>query len=91
MQRNPAWRAISPPVLAQTPSEMGVLWTDYTVEHGVKYIYAMQAYNSKHLYSNKIYIKELFEKMKECQIILGGSFLFHKKASKSASTPIVQR
>ena len=42
-------------MLSQTPSEMGILWTDYTIEHGVKYIYALQAYNSKHLYSNKIY------------------------------------
>jgi hypothetical protein len=41
-------------MLAQKPSEMGILWTDYTVEHGVKYLYALQAYNSKHLYSERM-------------------------------------
>lgn len=42
-------------MLSQTPSEVGVLWIDYTIEHGEKYIYALQAYNSNQLYSNRIY------------------------------------
>lgn len=42
-------------LLSQYPSAVGTLWTDYTIEHGVKYLYAIQAYNSKGLYSNKIY------------------------------------
>lgn len=40
---------------SQTPSEIGVIWTDYTIEHGVRYLYALQAYNSKQLYSNRMY------------------------------------
>ena len=28
-------------LLSQIPSEMGLLWTDYTIEHGVKYTYAL--------------------------------------------------
>jgi hypothetical protein len=28
-------------VVSKTPSEIGELWTDYTVEHGVKYLYAI--------------------------------------------------
>lgn len=34
------------------------IWTDYTLEHGVSYIYALQAYNDNNgnkLYSNRIY------------------------------------
>lgn len=42
-------------MLSQLPSEIGIIWTDYTIEHGVKYLYALQAYNSKELYSNKMY------------------------------------
>lgn len=41
--------------LAATPSEIGVVWTDYTLEHGEQYLYAIQAYNSKGLHSNRIY------------------------------------
>ncbi len=40
-------------MMSQTPSDMGTIWTDYTIEHGVKYLYAIQAYNSNNLYSNK--------------------------------------
>ena len=42
-------------MLMQTPSQMGTLWTDFTVEHGVKYLYSLQAYNSNNLYSNRLY------------------------------------
>ena len=42
-------------MLSQTPSEVGVLYTDYTLEHGVKYLYALQAYNKNELYSNRMY------------------------------------
>ena len=42
-------------MLSQTPSDIGRIWTDYTIEHGVKYLYALQAYNSKQLYSNRMY------------------------------------
>ena len=42
-------------LLSQYPSTVGTLWTDYTIEHGVKYLYALQAYNSNGLYSNKMY------------------------------------
>ena len=42
-------------MLSQTPSDVGVLWTDHTIEHGVRYLYALQAYNSNQLYSNKMY------------------------------------
>ena len=41
-------------MLSQTPSDMGILWIDYTVEHGVKYLYSIQAYNSNNLYSNRM-------------------------------------
>lgn len=41
-------------MLAQRPSDMGILWTDYTVEHGGQYLYALQAYNRKGLYSNRL-------------------------------------
>jgi hypothetical protein len=33
---------------------LGTLWTDYTLEHGVKYLYSIQAYNQNALYSNKM-------------------------------------
>lgn len=42
-------------MLSQLPSDIGTIWTDYTIEHGEKYIYALQAYNSKQLYSNRMY------------------------------------
>lgn len=42
-------------MISQKPSDMGILWTDYTVEHGVKYLYALQSYNSNELHSNKMY------------------------------------
>lgn len=42
-------------MLSQTPSDVGVLYTDYTLEHGVKYLYALQAYNKNELYSNRMY------------------------------------
>jgi hypothetical protein len=41
-------------MLSQKPSDMGILWTDYTVEHGSQYLYSIQAYNNKGLYSNRI-------------------------------------
>lgn len=41
--------------LSQTPSEIGVIWIDHTIEHGEQYLYAIQAYNSKGLHSNKKY------------------------------------
>lgn len=41
-------------MMSQTPSDMGIIWTDYTIEHGVKYLYSIQAYNSNNLYSNRI-------------------------------------
>jgi hypothetical protein len=28
-------------MLSQVPSEVGILYTDYTLEHGVKYLYAL--------------------------------------------------
>lgn len=41
--------------LSQTPSSIGIIYTDYTLEHGVKYLYALQAYNKNELYSNRLY------------------------------------
>ena len=41
-------------MLSQTPTEIGTIWTDYTMEHGVEYLYALQAYNTK-LQSNRMY------------------------------------
>ena len=41
--------------LTQTPSQIGIIWTDYTLAHGEQYLYAIQAYNSKELYSNRMY------------------------------------
>ena len=40
--------------LSQTPSDIGEIWTDYTIEHGVRYLYCIQAYNSKKLYSHRM-------------------------------------
>lgn len=31
------------------------IWTDYTIEQGVSYIYSLQAYNKNNIYSNRIY------------------------------------
>ena len=42
-------------MLSQSPSDVGILWTDYTISHGDRYLYALQAYNSNELYSNKSY------------------------------------
>ena len=42
-------------MLSNVPSEIGTIWTDYTIEHGVKYLYALQAYNSRELYSNRVH------------------------------------
>ena len=42
-------------MLSQCPSDVGILWTDYTLEHGEQYLYALQAYNSNKLYSNRQY------------------------------------
>jgi len=30
------------------------VWEDFTIKHGLKYIYAIQAYNSKGLFTNKL-------------------------------------
>jgi hypothetical protein len=40
--------------LSQTPSELGIIWTDYTLEHGVHYLYCVQAFNRNQLYSNRM-------------------------------------
>ena len=32
-----------------------LLWEDFTVQHGIEYLYALQAFNEYGLYSNKIY------------------------------------
>ena len=40
---------------SQFPSEVGIIWTDYTIEHGERYQYAIQRYNSNGLYSSKVY------------------------------------
>ena len=42
-------------MLSQVPSEVGTLWTDCTIEHGEQYLYALQAYNTNDLYSNRQY------------------------------------
>ena len=36
-------------------SDKILVWEDFTVQHGVEYQYALQAYNSHGLYSNRIY------------------------------------
>lgn len=43
---------------AQIPSRW--LWRDYTVEQGKKYKYAIQQYNDKGLYSNRVESNEIF-------------------------------
>lgn len=38
-------------------SDKILLWEDYTVEQGEEYLYAIQAYNSRNLYSNRLNAK----------------------------------
>lgn len=42
-------------MFSQTPSDIGIIWTDCTLEHGENYLYAIQAYNDNGLYSNRSY------------------------------------
>lgn len=42
-------------MLSQLPSDIGLIWSDYTIEHGVRYLYSLQAYNSQQLHSNRMY------------------------------------
>lgn len=40
-----------------TKNQPLLLWSDYTIKQGEEYIYAIQAYNSRGLYSNRLEIK----------------------------------
>lgn len=47
-------------LVAWQPNETKLICKDYTCQQGVKYKYAIQAYNSKGLYSDKVLIKNEF-------------------------------
>lgn len=50
-----SWNEICSFELAQQYVDDGLLiWEDFTLTHGVKYIYAIQAYNDNNLYTNRL-------------------------------------
>lgn len=42
-------------MVQQYPDAFKRLWTDFTIQHGVHYTYALQGYNVNGLYSNRLY------------------------------------
>ena len=50
-----SWNEICYFELAQQYVEGLKIWEDFTIQHGLKYIYAIQAYNNKGLFTNPLY------------------------------------
>lgn len=49
----------------------GLLYTDYTVEQGIEYIYALQQYNDNQLYSSKICSEPITADFEDCFLFDG--------------------
>lgn len=78
------WEEISRfKLAAQTPSRW--LWRDFTVEQGKTYIYALQQYNDKGLYSNKILSNELYVDFEDAFLFDGEKQLKIKYNPKMSS------